>query len=185
MYNTQIQQAQQKINTVQQMASQVKQSETYAVQQLQRIQQICQEVVTSLQNVSTQQGFAGVGQTAGVYSTTPFQYGTQQYGTQFAYDPSISFSQQPQQFTQGLGQQSYQMGAGTLSDIATMSPDVYLASRNQLGIGTPTLNQIGQQAGVTQSVGTQTTGTQGGLGTQGFGNVGQQAGMASGKSYNQ
>ena len=77
MFHNQVQQAQQKISSVQQMVAQLRQSEqnnqqrlqqiaqdeAYASQQLQRVQQICQEVVSTLQNVSyIQPTYTGAGQ---------------------------------------------------------------------------------------------------------------------------
>lgn len=89
MFNSQVQQAQQKINSLQQMVAQLSQSEqnnhqrlqqiaqdeAYASQQLQRVQQICQDISSTLQNVSlTQPSYASTGQfqtyqTAGISPT--------------------------------------------------------------------------------------------------------------------
>lgn len=194
MYHNQIQQVQQRINTIQQMVSQMRQNEQNAVQQLNRVQQLCQECMSSLQNVTYgQQSFSTMGTTPGFYgnqqytsgqfgnegglSTTsglfelstmdPSTYqGTQQtFGNvagMYSSSPIFSGNQQQRQFTGGQygNQQQYNQGISTmmstntpLSDIATMGPDTYYASRQRLGQSTPNLNQIGQQAGINQNFG--------------------------------
>lgn len=69
----------------------------------------------------------------------------------------------------------------SLSNIATMSPDTYLASTQQLGKSSPTLSQIGQQAGISGGAfgAGSTMGMTGGVGAGGaasnLGQIGQQA----------
>lgn len=49
----------------------------------------------------------------------------------------------------GTGTMTMNMGSGSgLSSIATMGPDTYLASQQRLGGSSPSLSQIGQQAGI-------------------------------------
>ncbi len=159
MYNNQVQQVQQKINSVHQMVAQIKQNEqnsqhrlqqiaqeeAYAVQQLQRVQQLCQECVSGLQSISlgtTQQSFAT---TSVPYGTSTFQPTTQSSfgGNQGStlFNPNISNPA-------SAGIRSTQMMGGQISDIATMDPDTYQASQQILGGGNTSLSQIGQQAGV-------------------------------------
>ena len=143
MFNSQVQQAQQKINSLQQMVAQLSQSEqnnqqklqqlaqdeAYASQQLQRVQQICQEIVSTLQNVSfTQPSYTGAGQfqtyqTAGI-SPSPVAHGTISPSAvspsvmgQFASTPSIT--------------PSYHW-SGTF-DPTTMNPQTYQGTMQTFG----------------------------------------------------
>jgi len=174
MFHNQVQQVQQKLNTVQQMVAQVRQSEqnnqhklqqlaqeeAAAVQQLQRAQQICQECVSNLQSITFSQTAYSTGIPAQNYAGTPGGFGTASLFDPSTMDPStyqgtlqtfggtaaLSGSQYP------ASQQNYQTSSGTaLSSIATMNPDVYMASREQLGRSMPNLQQIGQQAGISPS----------------------------------
>lgn len=202
MLHNQIQQVQQKLNTVQQMLSHARQSEQQnqqrlqqlsqeegnMVQQMQRIQNICQECMSNLQNViysqqptvssvSQSPNYTGAGKT---YSQQQFTAATQPQ----LFDPTtmspdtyqntmqtmggissqtmggISSFQGRQQFQQpgyigggvGTGGQVSSIPTQTsLSDISTMGPDTYLASRQQLGSPSQDLSQIGQQAGISGS----------------------------------
>jgi hypothetical protein len=195
MFHRQIQQVQQRINSVSQMASQLRQSEennrqrlmqlaqdeAYASQQMNRIQQLCQESMTSLQNISAgttgQQSFTGVSQTPAygqsyspVIETSPqFQQhpsslfnpatmGPDTYQNVMQYMGGQSYSGVGQMGSTGqIGQTGQLMGTeSSLSNISTMGPDVYQASREQLGKGPSSLGQVGQQAGI-NTQGTATT----------------------------
>lgn len=196
MYHNQIQQVQQRINTIQQMVSQMRQNEQNAVQQLNRVQQLCQECSQSLQSAAYgQQGSSWMGTTPGFYGTQQYGMGQNQLGmegglstttplfdlatmnpstyqgTQQTFGGAGMYTAGPlfsgqQQFTGGqlqnqfANQQQYGQGMSTfmgtntpLSDIATMNPDTYYASRKQLGQSTPNISQIGQQAGISQGIG--------------------------------
>lgn len=191
MLHNQIQQVQQKLNTVQQMLSNARQSEQQnqqrlqqlsqeegnMVQQMQRIQNICQECMSNLQNViySQQPTVSSVSQSPN-YTGSGKAYSQQQFtpATQSQlFDPTtmnpdtyqntmqtmggISSFQGRQQFQQptnigggiGTGGQISSIPTQTgLSDISTMGPDTYLASRQQLGNPSQGLSQIGQQSGI-------------------------------------
>ena len=208
MFHNQVQQVQQKLNTVQQMCAQMRQSEqnnqhklqqiaqeeATAAQQLQRVQQIAQECISSLQNISfsTQQSFTQPTYAQQTYTQPTYAQPTFAQGVQTqTYQPqnyaqtsspiSHSFSssglfdqrtmepetylgtlqtfgqnpvtQQTAMYSGTIPQQSFQTSTSgsTISNIATMNPDVYMASREQLGRSMPSLQQIGQQAGVTAS----------------------------------
>lgn len=203
MVHQQIQQIQQRINNVSQMAGQIRQAEetnrqklmqlaqeeAFAAQQMNRIQQLCQESISSLQSIS-------YGQTTGQHSyqsSAPSVFG-QSYGqgfsagigtsTQYQQSPTALFNlatmgpdtyENTMQLMGGgqssgmtgsvmgmgsTGGMSSGMGSGVstqtpLSDITTMGPDTYQASREQFGKGTSSLSQIGQQAGITSQFGPQ------------------------------
>ena len=205
MVHQQIQQVQQRISSVNQMVSQLRQSEestrqrlmqlaqdeAYVAQQLQRVQQMCQESISGLQNISgsvgqqtfspsyTQSPLYGQGISTG--SSIPNMSQSSQ-GTGSLFDLTTMNPQTYQNTMQfmggqgysgigstGIGQSGFQssgisnipsqsLGAGqvmgpssSLSNISTMGPDTYQASRDQLGKGSSSLNQIGQQAGISQS----------------------------------
>lgn len=239
MVHQQIQQIQQRIQNVSQMASQMRQAEesnrqrlmqlaqeeAFAAQQMNRIQQLCQESISTLQSISYG---TTVGQGQQSYlSSAPTVYG-QGYGssvptglgttTPIQQNPGALFNlatMSPDTYenvmqymggqggvmssgaamqgtgmsgtmlgggmtgiSSGMGGQSYtplatsgqtgqigSFGQGTqsaLSDITTMGPSVYLSSREQFGKGATSLNQIGQQAGITNQtnpqIGQMTTG---------------------------
>lgn len=176
MFQNQIQQVQQKINAVQQMVSNIRQSEqtnqqrlqqvaqdeAYASQQLQRVQLLCQELSSNLQNISFNQSYSGFttnqgyttptdmahfgsSQTAGFSSTgglsTTGIPTTQSYQGSTFFDPSMSTG----------GMQSVLPTSSNLSSITTMKPDTYLSSREQLSSGSMNLSQIGQQAGISST----------------------------------
>lgn len=162
MFHNQIQQVQQKISAVQQMVSNIRQSEqtnqqrlqqlaqdeAYASQQLQRVQQLCQELSSNLQNISFNQSYTGFTTNQGYTSPTEMaNFGmpmTQSYQGSNFFDPSMSMG----------GMQSILPTSTNLSSIATMKPDTYMASRDQLSggmSGTTNLSQIGQQAGISAS----------------------------------
>ncbi|MGI6144373.1 MAG: hypothetical protein GX092_05995 [Clostridia bacterium] len=209
MVHQQIQQVQQRISSVSQMISQLRQSEentrqrlmqlaqdeAYVAQQLQRVQQMCQESISGLQNISgsvSQQSFSSS------YAQSPIQSPIYGQGISTGTSmPNISQSMQgssslfdlstmnPQTYqntmqfmggqgysgvgTTGIGQLGFQssgissvpnqsLGVGqimgtdsSLSSISTMGPSTYQASREQLGKGSSSLSQIGQQAGINQS----------------------------------
>lgn len=210
MYHNQIQQVQQRINTIQQMVTQMRQNEQNAVQQLNRVQQLCQECMSSLQNVSFgQQSFTGISTTPGFYGTQQYSFGQNQYGNEgglsttsglfelstmdpstyqgtqqtfgnaagmYSSSPMFAGGQQQQQYagSQFGNQQQYNQGISSvmgtntpLSNIATMGPDTYYASRQRLGQGTTGINQIGQQAGIAQGFGS-TMSSSAGLGNTGM-----------------
>lgn len=214
MYHNQIHQVQQRINTIQQMVSQMRQQEQNAVQQLNRVQQLCQECVSNLQNVTYgQQSFSGLGTTPGMYGTQQYGIGQNQFGNEgglsttsglfdpttmnpstyqgtqqtfggagmYTSNPMFSGSPQQQQYTGGqfgtqfgAQQQQYTQGSGSLmatntplSDIATMNPDTYYTSRQRLGQSTPSISQIGQQAGIGQGFGS-ALGSSAGMGSAGM-----------------
>ncbi len=184
MFHQQIQQVQQRINSVSQMASQLRQSEennrqrlmqlaqdeAFASQQMNKIQQLCQESMTSLQNISVgttrQQSFTGISQNPGYgqsYSTVIETSPQFQQNPSSLFNPATMGPDTYQNVMQHMGGQGYsgvgQMGQtgqtgqmmgteSSLSDISTMGPDVYQASREQLGKGSSSLGQIGQQAGI-------------------------------------
>jgi len=82
------------------------------------------------------------------------------------------FRQPAQQFGTYTGQ-TYQGTAG-LSNIATMSPDTYLASQQHLGKGQASMSQIGQQAGISGagvSAAGMTAAGVGGMGTSTLSNI--------------
>lgn len=206
MVHNQIQQVQQRISGVNQMVSQLRQSEentrqrlmqlaqdeAYVSQQLQRVQQMCQESISGLQNIS---GSIGQQTFSSGYSQTPI-YGQgisagstipgisqSMQGSGSLFDLSTMNPQTYQNTMQFMGTQGYAgtgaisggsgypgvsgiggslsnqslgvgqvMGTGSsLSDISTMGPSTYQASREQLGKGSSSLSQIGQQAGINQS----------------------------------
>jgi len=204
MFHNQVQQVQQKLNTVQQVVAQVRQSEQQnqqrlqqlaqeeanAVQQLQRAQQICQECVSSLQSISyTQPSYTqgiqtqtyqpqNYGQTtspisqgnfttSGLFDPTTMEPSTYQQTLQtFGASPTFASTQNPATlqstvFSSTSPQQNWQTTTGAnLSNIATMDPDTYLASRQRLSnnqqlgqqyaqqqYGQQTSQQIGQQIG--------------------------------------
>jgi hypothetical protein len=168
MYHNQIQQVQQKINAVQQMVSTVRQSEqtnqqrlqqlaqdeAYASQQLQRVQQLCQELSSNIQNITFNQSFSGIASNQGY--TTPSEMahfgttqasgyattgttGTQSYQGANVFDPTAM----------NVGNfQGNLPTSSTLSNLSTMSPDTYLASREQFSRSNANMGQIGQQAGI-------------------------------------
>lgn len=199
MVHQQIQQIQQRIGSVNQMVGQLRQSEestrqklmqlaqdeAYVAQQLQRVQQMCQESMSGLQNISgsmQQQTFSsgyaqtpmyGQGLSAG--STMQAMPQSQQgSGTLFnlatmnpdTYQNAMQFAGGQGYSGMGImGQGGMPGGSGvmsgqtsgvgqimgtesSLSSISTMGPDTYQASREQLGKGSSSLNQIGQQAGI-------------------------------------
>lgn len=212
MVHQQIQQIQQRINNVSQMASQMRQAEesnrqrlmqlaqeeAFAAQQMNRIQQLCQESISALQSISYgttvpqgQQSYLssappvygqgyGTGVTSGVGTTSPIQQNPGALFNLASMSPDTYENVMQHMGVQGggistsMGMQgsgmtgmsgSMQSGGisgttgqfgtigqgaqSTLSDISTMGPSVYLSSREQLGKGSTSLNQIGQQAGIT------------------------------------
>lgn len=205
-----MQQVHQKINSLQQMVSNIRQSEqnnqqrlqqiaqdeAYAAQQLQRIQQICQEVSSNLQNLSSMQ-FTGMTQTQGYaspselahFGTTPpttFRTSPHPQGSSL-YDPTTMGPSTYQGTMQTFGNMPYTAGqtgsmpqniqtgatgssvlptSTSFSNISTMGPDTYLASREHLGKGSVNLSQVGQQAGISgygttaTNMGAMTTGSQ-------------------------
>lgn len=194
MVHQQIQQIQQRINNVSQMASQIRQAEesnrqklmqlaqeeAFAAQQMNRIQQLCQESISNLQSISFgntmgQQSYQSsapsvFGQGYSQGPTALFNLATMNPDT---YENTMQYmgGGQSSGITGGIGGMSSgisgmhmgQMGTQTpLSDITTMGPDTYQSSREQLGKGTSSLNQIGQQAGITSQfspqIGQQTSG---------------------------
>lgn len=188
MFYNQIQDVQQKLNSIQQVVGQMRQSEysnqqklqhvaqeeARAAQQLQNVYQICQECISNLQSISygQQQPYTGmtqnptfaagpqfnVGQTgvagrftpqgSGLFDPTTLSASTYQ-NTMQSFGANLG-SPVGQQFgIQGGGAQMGQLSTGSqLSEIATMGPDTYLASRQQLGKGQTNLSQIGQEVGV-------------------------------------
>lgn len=230
MVHQQIQQIQQRMQNVSQMASQLRQAEesnrqrlmqmaqeeAFVAQQMNRIQQLCQESISTLQSISY--GITvGQGQQS-YFSSAPPVYGqgyssgaplfnlatmgpdTYENVMQYMGGPGggmsggvgmpgggMSTGMQGgtmsgsmtggglSGISSGLGGQSYtpmgtsgqtgqtgQIGSfgqsttSALSDITTMGPSVYLSSREQLGKGASSLNQIGQQAGITNQTTPQT-----------------------------
>lgn len=116
MFGNQIQQVQQKLNAIQQLANQMQQSQqrmqqmaqesSYSTQQLQRIQQISQECFSNLQNISGQQ----------MSSQNP------------AYTTGISGQYgQTTNYSTGMGMMAGQgyPQSNTLFNQATMNPDTY------------------------------------------------------------
>ncbi|HOB81291.1 MAG TPA: hypothetical protein PLJ33_00810 [Peptococcaceae bacterium] len=242
MVHQQIQQIQQRINTVSQMASQLRQAEennrqrlmqlvqeeAFAAQQMNRIQQLCQESISSLHSIS--QGTIMSPQSYHPSPQTSFyghSYGQQQsptalfnlatmspdtYGNVMQYmggqggsniggtigsgmtgttagmgsgmgtgiGPGMGAGMSsgigtgisgPSGIATGMGGTSGMMGTqSSLSDITTMGPDVYQASREQLGKGSASISQIGQQAGISSGLSPQ---------------VGQQTGNTGMPKYNQ
>jgi hypothetical protein len=210
MVHQQIQQIQQRMQNVSQMAGQLRQAEesnrqrlmqlaqeeAFVAQQMNRIQQLCQESISTLQSISYGTT-VGQGQQSYVSSSTPPVFG-QGYGSGAplfnlatmspdTYENVMQYMGGPgggmssgigmpgggmTGISSGMGGQSYtplttsgQTGSigspgqgtqSTLSDITTMGPSVYLSSREQLGKGASSLNQIGQQAGITTQTNPQT-----------------------------
>lgn len=179
MFHNQIQQVQQKISAVQQMVSNIRQSEqtnqqrlqqlaqdeAYASQQLQRVQQLCQELSSNLQNITFNQSFTGLSTNQGYTSPTEMaHFGTAPTG---GFSSTSGFSTTGMPMTQTYqgssffdpsmnmgGMQGILPTSTNLSGIATMKPDTYLASRDQFlsgAGGTTSLGQIGQQAGISTS----------------------------------
>ena len=93
--------------------------------------------------------------TTGLFDPTTMEPDTylntmQSFGTPSALTSTQSpIGQQGAVYSSVIPQPSFQTTAGsTLSNIATMSPDVYMSSREQLARSAPNLQQIGQQAGI-------------------------------------
>ncbi|MCR4443284.1 MAG: hypothetical protein QHH10_13410 [Peptococcaceae bacterium] len=145
MYN-QIQQAHQVLNSIEQIAfqmrqsessnrqllSQLEQKESMAEQKLAQIQQLCRECSQVLQGVAgTQAGFQPQYQ-AGYRATTGF--------TGYAGQPGV---------TTGINLSTPSLPTSTpFASVATMSPETYSAATARLGgFGTSPVN-IGQQAGI-------------------------------------
>ncbi|PKM87231.1 MAG: hypothetical protein CVU87_10080 [Firmicutes bacterium HGW-Firmicutes-12] len=171
MYHNQFQQVQQKINAVQQMVSSVRQSEqtnqqrlqqlaqdeAYAAQQLQRVQQLCQELSSNIQNITSNQSYSGITSNQGY--TTPSEiahFGSTQLG---GYTTAGTPGSQSYQGTGIFDPTAMNVGnfqgnlptSANLSSISTMSPDTYLASREQFSGSNVNMGQIGQQAGISNS----------------------------------
>jgi len=148
VYN-QIQQAHQVLNSIEQIAfqmrqsessnrqllSQLEQKETMAEQKLAQIQQLCREASQVLQGV------------------TGFQAGFQpQYQTQPGYRTATGFTgyaaQQPG-VTTGINLSTPSLPTSSpFASVATMSPETYSAATARLGsLGVSPVN-IGQQAGI-------------------------------------
>ncbi|MDD2433558.1 MAG: hypothetical protein PHX01_07775, partial [Clostridia bacterium] len=144
MVHNQIQQVQQRISNVNQMLSQLRQSEestrqklmqlaqdeSYVAQQLQRVQQMCQESMSGLQNISgslRQQTFSSG------YAQTPM------YGQGVSAGSAM----------QGVSQS--QQGSGALFNLSTMGPDTYQNSMQFMGgqssTGMGMMGQTGMQGG--------------------------------------
>lgn len=186
MFHNQVQQVQQRVNSMQQIANQMRQAEqnnqqrlqqitqeeNNVIQQLNQVQQICQECLSTLQNVGFTQTQYGTGATqTPIYQGTAglSNFGATQYGSQGQlattsplFDPATmgastyqgtmqNFGHIPGSTGTGLGQfqqAGTQFTTSPLSDIATMGPDTYQASQQRLGGAATSLSQIGQQAGI-------------------------------------
>lgn len=188
MLSNQIQQVQQKLSAIQQLANQMQQSQqrvqqmaqesSYAAQQLQRIQQISQECFSNLQNISGQQ----------MYSPSP-TYMTGQYG---GYGQTANYSTGGANMGMMAGQ-GYPQQSNALFNQATMSPDTYQNAMQFAGApqnyGAGASMQGGQQYGSTmggQQYGAQMGGQQYGaqMGAQQYGTqMGSQQYQAGGQGF--
>lgn len=135
LVNNNIQQVQQRLSTVTQICSQMRQLEQSNAQQLQRLQQLTQECINGLNNV------AGLGMQQQFVQTpswsTAGTFGYQQGGL---FDPAINAStyqgvQQTFGSAQGAisGQISTLPTQSSLADPSTMGPDTYQTARYWLG----------------------------------------------------
>lgn len=164
MFHNQLQQVQQRINSVTQMAGQLRQAEentrqkliqiaqdeAYVAQQLLRVQQLCQESMSSLQSITVgQQSYTGVSQNP-------------TYGQAISTGMATQFSPQSQQ------------NQSELVNLTTMSPDTYKNSMQFMGgqsgqgysgVGTGVMGQTSIQGSQT-SLSRQTSGVGQIMGTE-------------------
>lgn len=169
MYHNQFQQVQQKINTVQQMVSNLRQSEqsnqqklqqlaqeeAYASQQLQRVQQLCQEVVSNLQNITMNQPVTGMAMQGYTTPSEIAHFGSQQGTFAGSFAPTTQ-GYQGYQGAQGstlfdpttMGASTYQGTAQTFGHVPGMSGSQQFAA-NPAGVGTGAGGMSGMSMGQT------------------------------------
>ncbi|MCR4440991.1 MAG: hypothetical protein QHH10_01745 [Peptococcaceae bacterium] len=203
MINNQIQQVQQKINSVQQMVAQVRQSEqynqqrlqqlaqdeAYAAQQLQRVQQVCQDVVANLQNIGIAQPAGGTFQAQGYAAPNITQYGSTQPGiftTGTTVSPVTQGFQGNQLFNpETMGAETYQGTLQTFGNVPGFQTSGLTGGGvTGAGYGYQGAQQAGYQAGTAGQTLLPTSsnlaGNAGGGVSPSLREIGQQAGISTG-----